>query len=78
VTNGKLLSVCIYSSLFQAFKLCSTGEDGFNLSYELLTSEKAMKALSERMTNNKDFTDTLSRVGPICHDFHHFSSFFYL
>jgi len=57
--------VCIYSSLFQAFKLCSTGEDGFNLSYESLTSEKAMKALSEWMKNSKDFTDTLSRVGPI-------------
>jgi len=55
----------IYSSFFQAFKLCSTGEDGFNLSYESLTSEKAKKALLERMKNSKDFTDTLSRTGTI-------------
>ena len=54
--------MCIYISIFQAFKLCLTGEDGFNLSYESLTSKEANEALSERM-QSKDFTDTLPQFG---------------
>ena len=42
-----------------------TGTDGFNLSYQSLTSEEAKKALSERMKKSKEFTDTLSRLEPV-------------
>jgi hypothetical protein len=41
------------------------GKDGFNLSYESLTSEEAKKALSEQMKNSKGFADTLSQLEPI-------------
>ena len=33
----------------QAYKLCSTGEGGFDLSYECLTSEQARTALKKRI-----------------------------
>ena len=49
----------------QAFKLCSTGEEGFDLSYSSLTSEGAKKALAERIKNSQDFSDTLFRAEPM-------------
>lgn len=55
----------VYSLIFQAFELCSTGKDGFNLSYDSLTSEKAKTALAKRMKDSKDFADTLSQPEPI-------------
>jgi len=49
----------------QAFKLCLTGEEGCDLSYNSLTSEKAKTKLAERMKNSQEFSSTLFRVEPI-------------
>lgn len=51
--------------IFQAFKLCSTGEEGFDLSYDSLTSEKAKAALAKRVKNSKAFVNSLSCMEPI-------------
>jgi hypothetical protein len=48
----------------RAFKLCSTGEEEFNLSYNSLTSERAKHALAER-TKNKIFANTLFWAEPM-------------
>ena len=45
--------------------LCSTGEEGFDLSYNSLTSESAKKALAERIKNSQAFSMTLSRAEPM-------------
>ena len=47
--------------LFQAFKLCSTGEGGFDLSYECLTSGQARAALVERIKASPEFAKSLQR-----------------
>ena len=49
----------------QAFKLCSTGQDEFDLSYKSLTSEEAKKALAERIKNSQEFSNTLFRAEPM-------------
>ena len=51
--------------IFQAFKLCSTGEEGFDLSYDSLTSDKAKAALEKRIKDSGDFAKTLSQMEPI-------------
>jgi hypothetical protein len=51
--------------ILQAFKLCSTGEDEFKLSYHSLRSESAQKALAERIKNSKEFSNTIYRVEPM-------------
>jgi hypothetical protein len=43
----------------QAFQLCSTGEKGFNLSYESLTSKEARQLLLERIGTDKEFYRSL-------------------
>ena len=43
----------------QAFQLCSTGEKGFNLSYESLTSKEAQQLLLERISTDKIFYESL-------------------
>src|ERR1700679_1329741 len=43
----------------QAFKLCSTGEKVFNLSYESLTSKEAQQLLLERISTDKIFYESL-------------------
>jgi hypothetical protein len=46
----------------QAFHLCSTGQDGFNLSYESLTSRKTQNMLFERVGTDQEFFQSLKRV----------------
>ena len=58
--------VTLFTNFFsQAFKLCSTGQDEFDLSYNSLTSEGAKKALEERIKNSHIFSNTLFRAEPI-------------
>ena len=45
----------------QAYKLCSTGEGGFNLSYECLTSERAGTALKDQIAASPEFAKSLQR-----------------
>ena len=46
----------------QAFQLCSTGEDGFNLSYESLTNKEARKLLLEYISKDQAFYQSLIRI----------------
>ena len=45
----------------QAYKLCSTGEGGFDLSYECLTSERARTTLKKRIAASPEFAKSLQR-----------------
>ena len=45
----------------QAYKLCSTGEGGLDLSYECLTSKQARTALTERLAASPEFAKSLQR-----------------
>lgn len=45
----------------QAYKLCSTGKDELDLSYECLTSEKAKDTLAKRIAASPEFAKTLQR-----------------
>ena len=45
----------------QAYKLCSTEETGFDLSYECLISEGAKAALKERIATCPEFAKNLQR-----------------
>jgi len=51
-----------YDHIHQAFRLCSTGEDGLNLSYECLTSERARTALKERIAASPEFAKNLQQL----------------
>ena len=54
------LSQTIPSDLiYQAYKLCSTGEDGFDLSYECLTSKRAKDALAKQVAASSEFAKSL-------------------
>lgn len=46
---------------FQAFKLCSTGEDRVDLSYDCLISEQARTALADRIEASSEFSKSLQR-----------------
>ena len=45
--------------------LCSTGEEGFDPSYDSLTSESAKKALAELIKNSQAFSIKLSWAEPM-------------
>ena len=45
--------------------LCSTGEEGFDLLYDSLTSESAKTALAEQIKNSQAFFMTLSQAEPM-------------
>ena len=45
--------------------LSSTGEEGFDLSYNSLTSESAKKALAKQIKNSQAFSMTLSWAEPM-------------
>ena len=56
------LSQTIPSDLiYQAYKLCSTGEDGFDLSYECLTSKRAKDALAKQVAASSEFAKSLQQ-----------------
>jgi hypothetical protein len=46
----------------QAFQLCSTGKNNFNLSYESLTSKEARKLLFDCIATNQEFYRSLKRM----------------
>ena len=48
-------------SAYQAYKLCSTGEDGFDLSYKCLTSERAKTALAKQIADSSEFAASLQQ-----------------
>ena len=48
----------------QAFELCSTGEKDFNLSYESLTSKEGRELLLKRISEDKNFYQSLGRFDP--------------
>jgi hypothetical protein len=58
----KNVYVCLLNLIqLQAFQLCSTGQDDFNLSYESLTSKKARKLLMDRISESQEFYKSLKR-----------------
>ena len=48
----------------QAFQLCSTGVQGFNLSYESLTSKEGRALLLKRISEDREFYQSLERFDP--------------
>ena len=46
---------------YQAYKLCSTGEDGLDLSYECLTSERTKTALAKQIADSSEFAASLQQ-----------------
>ena len=67
----KDFQLSLLSILFQAFKLCSTGEGGFDLSYECLTSEWAKAALAERIETSPEFAKSVTNSRVAHQDSHH-------
>ena len=63
VIQGMFINFLTYLMQSQAFQLCSTGEKGFNLSYESLASKEARQLLLEWISGDREFYKSLNRSG---------------